>query len=70
MIEDKIVSIGPDKVAAFVGEPLQGAGGVIIPPESYWPRVQEICRKHDGLLVVDETLNADGTKARAFLSIR
>ena len=55
-LEDKILEIGPDKVAAFVAEPLQGAGGVIIPPKSYWPKVQEICRRYDVLLVADEVI--------------
>jgi len=55
-IEDKILEIGPEKVAAFVGEPIQGAGGVIVPPASYWPEVQRICRKYDVLLVADEVI--------------
>ena len=45
-IEDKINEIGSDKVAAFIGEPIQGAGGVIIPPASYWPEVQRICDEY------------------------
>ena len=55
-IEEKINEIGPDNIAAFIGEPIQGAGGVIIPPDTYWPRVQEICKKYDILLVVDEVI--------------
>ena len=55
-IEDRILSIGPDKIAAFIGEPVQGAGGVIIPPESYWPKVEAICRKYGILLVCDEVI--------------
>jgi putrescine---pyruvate transaminase len=55
-LEDKILEIGPDKVAAFIGEPIQGAGGVIIPPDSYWPEIQRICRKYDILLVTDEVI--------------
>jgi putrescine aminotransferase len=55
-LEERIREIGPDNVAAFVAEPIQGAGGVIIPPESYWPEIQRICRKHDVLLVVDEVI--------------
>jgi len=55
-IEDRILEVGPENVAAFVGEPVQGAGGVIIPPESYWPRVEAICRKHGILLVCDEVI--------------
>ena len=55
-LEAKILEIGPDKVAAFVAEPIQGAGGVIIPPDSYWPEVQRICERHDVLLVADEVI--------------
>ncbi len=55
-LERKIKEVGPDKVAAFVGEPVQGAGGVIIPPESYWPEIQRICDEHGILLVTDEVI--------------
>ncbi len=55
-IEDRILAIGPDKVAAFIGEPVQGAGGVIIPPAGYWPRVEAICRKYGILLICDEVI--------------
>lgn len=55
-LEEKILELGADKVAAFIGEPIQGAGGVIIPPETYWPEVQRICRKYDILLIVDEVI--------------
>jgi len=55
-LEAKILEVGPDKVAAFVAEPIQGAGGVIIPPETYWPEVQRICRAYDVLLVADEVI--------------
>ena len=55
-IEDRILAVGPDKVAAFIGEPVQGAGGVIIPPPGYWPRVEAICRKYGILLVSDEVI--------------
>jgi len=55
-LEDKINEVGPDKVAAFVGEPIQGAGGVIIPPDSYWPEIQRICKEYDLLLVTDEVI--------------
>ena len=55
-LEDKIKQLGADRVAAFVAEPVQGAGGVIIPPRGYWQEVQRICRKHDVLLVVDEVI--------------
>src|SRR5665213_616886 len=55
-IEQRILEVGPENVAAFIGEPVQGAGGVIIPPEGYWPRVQAICRKFGILLVCDEVI--------------
>lgn len=55
-IEDRILAVGPDNVAAFIGEPVQGAGGVIIPPESYWPKVEALCRKYGILLVCDEVI--------------
>ena len=55
-LEDKILELGPENVCAFIGEPIQGAGGVIIPPESYWPEIQRICRKHDILLITDEVI--------------
>jgi putrescine aminotransferase len=55
-LEERIRELGPDKVAAFIGEPVQGAGGVIIPPATYWPEVQRICDKYDILLVSDEVI--------------
>jgi len=65
-IEDKILELGPENVAAFHGEPIQGAGGVIIPPASYWPEVQRICRQYDVLLVADEVITAYGRLGRWF----
>jgi len=65
-IEVQIRALGPDRVAAFFGEPLQGAGGVLVPPASYWPRVQEICRRHDVLLVADEVITGFGRTGRWF----
>ncbi|MBU2966803.1 aspartate aminotransferase family protein [Amphritea sp. 2_MG-2023] len=55
-LEDKILEVGPDNVAAFVGEPIQGAGGVIVPPANYWAEIQKICTKYDVLLVADEVI--------------
>ena len=55
-VEAKIKELGPDKVAAFVGEPIQGAGGVIVPPDSYWPYVQKVCREHGIPIVADEVI--------------
>ena len=55
-IEDRILAVGPENVAAFIGEPVQGAGGVIIPPAGYWQAVEAICRKYGILLVSDEVI--------------
>lgn len=55
-LEDKIKELGADKVAAFVGEPIQGAGGVIVPPDTYWPEIQRICDEYEILLVTDEVI--------------
>jgi putrescine aminotransferase len=59
-LEAKILEVGPDKVAAFIGEPVQGAGGVIIPPASYWPEIQRIVDKYGILLISDEVICAFG----------
>lgn len=55
-LEDKILELGADTVAAFIGEPVQGAGGVIIPPSTYWPEIQRICDKYGILLIADEVI--------------
>ncbi|MGM0584475.1 MAG: aspartate aminotransferase family protein [Pseudomonadota bacterium] len=55
-LEAEIDRIGEDNVCAFVAEPIQGAGGVIIPPDSYWPEIARICRERDILLVTDEVI--------------
>lgn len=55
-LEDKILELGPENVAAFIGEPVQGAGGVIVPPATYWPEIQRICDKYGVLLVTDEVI--------------
>ena len=59
-LEDKINELGADKVAAFIAEPIQGAGGVIIPPDSYWPEVQRICDEYGILLISDEVITGFG----------
>ncbi len=70
LLEEKILEIGSDKVAAFIGEPVQGAGGVIIPPDSYWPEIQRICDQYGILLVADEVITAFGRLGEWFGSTR
>jgi len=65
-LEDKILEIGADKVAAFFAEPAQSAGGALCPPMSYWPEIQRICRKYDILLVVDEVVCGFGRTGKWF----
>lgn len=65
-LEAKIVELGEDKVAAFIAEPVQGAGGVIIPPDSYWPEIQRICDAHEILLIADEVICGFGRTGRWF----
>ncbi|TPK10604.1 aspartate aminotransferase family protein [Mesorhizobium sp. B2-5-9] len=65
-VEDAILEAGVDKVAAFIGEPVMGAGGVKIPPASYWPEVQRICRKYDVLLMLDEVITGYGRTGEWF----
>jgi len=65
-LEAKILEIGADKVAAFIGEPVQGAGGVIVPPETYWPEIQRICDKYGVLLVSDEVICGFGRTGHWF----
>jgi putrescine aminotransferase len=69
-LERRIESLGPERVAAFIGEPVQGAGGVIIPPATYWPEIQRICRKYDILLVADEVITGFGRTGAWFGSDR
>jgi len=59
-LEQKILEVGPDKVAAFIAEPVQGAGGVIIPPATYWPEIQRIVDQYGILLISDEVICAFG----------
>ena len=65
-LEDLIIREGPETVAAFWGEPVMGAGGVLMPPEGYWEGVQKILRKYDILLVVDEVICGFGRTGNMF----
>ncbi|RYG90778.1 aspartate aminotransferase family protein [Loktanella sp. IMCC34160] len=65
-LEKAILELGEDRVAAFIGEPVQGAGGVIIPPETYWPEIQRICDKYEILLIVDEVICGFGRTGNWF----
>ena len=57
---------GADTVAAFIAEPVQGAGGVIVPPATYWPKVREICDRHGVLLISDEVVTGFGRTGSLF----
>ena len=65
-LEQAIHDLGEDKVAAFIAEPVQGAGGVIVPPETYWPEIQRICDKYEILLIADEVICGFGRTGNWF----
>jgi putrescine aminotransferase len=65
-LEQKILELGANQVAAFIGEPVQGAGGVIVPPDSYWPEIQRICDQYGVLLVSDEVICGFGRTGHWF----
>ena len=65
-LEDTIQREGPDTVAAFIAEPVQGAGGVVIPPPGYYQRVQAILKKHDILFIADEVITGFGRLGQPF----
>ncbi|HEY1709050.1 MAG TPA: aminotransferase [Rhizomicrobium sp.] len=65
-LEEKILELGADNVASFSAEPVQGAGGVIFPPETYWSEVQRICAKYDVLLHLDEVITGFGRTGEWF----
>lgn len=65
-LEAKIEELGADNVAAFIGEPIQGAGGVIVPPRTYWPEIQRICDKYGILLIADEVITGFGRTGNWF----
>ena len=65
-LEEKILELGEDRVAAFIAEPVQGAGGVIVPPDSYWPEVQKILNKYNILFICDEVICGFGRTGNWF----
>ncbi|WP_300056622.1 aspartate aminotransferase family protein [uncultured Roseobacter sp.] len=65
-LEHKILELGEDNVAAFIAEPVQGAGGVVVPPDSYWPEIQRICDAYDILLIADEVICGFGRTGNWF----
>jgi adenosylmethionine-8-amino-7-oxononanoate aminotransferase len=65
-LEEAIMREGSETVGAFIGEPIHGAGGVIYPSDDYWPRVREICTRHDVLLIADEIITGFGRTGRWF----
>ena len=66
LLEAAILREGPDTVAAFIAEPVQGAGGVIVPPDDYFPRIRAICDKYEVLLISDEVITGFGRTGRWF----
>ena len=65
-LENKILDLGPERVASFSAEPIQGPGGLIFPPSTYWPQVQRICREYDVLLHLDEVITGFGRTGEWF----
>jgi adenosylmethionine-8-amino-7-oxononanoate aminotransferase len=65
-LEEMILREGADTVAAFIAEPVQGAGGVIVPPPDYFARIREICDRHDVLLIADDVITGFGRTGRWF----
>jgi L-2,4-diaminobutyrate transaminase len=65
-LEQLILAEGPDTVAAFIGEPIQGAGGVLVPPAGYWEKVQAVLRRYDVLLIADEVITGFGRLGQWF----
>lgn len=65
-LEKAILAMGEDRVAAFIAEPIQGAGGVIVPPATYWPEIQRICDKYEILLIADEVICGFGRTGNWF----
>ena len=66
ILDREIQHQGPETVAAFIAEPIQGAGGMIIPPSNYWPLIRKICDKHNILLIADEVITGFGRTGSMF----
>ncbi len=66
LLDREITFQGPDTVAAFIAEPVQGSGGVIVPPAEYWPLVRQVCDKHGVLLIADEVVTGFGRTGHMF----
>ena len=66
LLDREITFQGADTVAAFIAEPVQGAGGVIVPPPNYWPLVREVCNRHGVLLIADEVVTGFGRTGHWF----
>ena len=65
-LEEEILRVGPDKVAAFMAEPISTPNGIKVPPADYWPQVREICDRYDVLMIADEVLTGFGRTGRMF----
>ena len=65
-LEEKIIELGKDKVAAFVAEPIVGTGGIIVPPPGYYEKIRKICTDNDVLFIADEVINAFGRTGKMF----
>ena len=65
-LEEAIIELGENRVAAFIAEPVQGAGGVIVPPDTYWPEIQRICDKYEIILIADEVICGFGRTGNWF----
>lgn len=65
-LEDEILRIGPDRVAAFMAEPISTPNGIKVPPDDYWPEIRAICNRYDVLLISDEVLTGFGRAGRMF----
>lgn len=66
IVDETINKLGPNQVAAFIGEPVMGAGGIIDPPDEYWPIIRDICKKHNILFILDEVITGFGKTGKLF----